>query len=751
MTQNPWNRPLPSDIVLGGEKKFTHPLPDPTQSWVITAGNPSSSTLGVKSRFSNRSGEILLQARYNEGLLESHSPREFPLPPTLSQMSWDWIEYHCQPLQDLMVEVINWVPDPRVICGRHRIHNNGSQRREITLKLTCQDELGRRGIRLSKETYQGRKILSGRSKDENLVLFLAGSETAPPGPSNQLVATFTLEPAGLTEIHWILICCDSDTDAHKTMDKVIRLDWDGELARRKIALSSQLQIITGNADWDFSLAFSQRQARTLLNQLILQTENCGRSDLALDPLQAWQLYLALTPLQTSNLEWLLRTTFQENPGKITSYPLEAELFWRAQQVGISQDLLKEFLPVVERNLNSWFSSNNDKDQDGVPEGPGKTLFDAGLYSSQEESLSIDPSQGDEYIETPGLAALLHNEICQLEKLQEMVPGSRIPLEFSKRKRKLADFILSSWEGGESRFRARDYQTHLSERGYALPGPIQNGWNILRAKLPYPARLTMQIPRTSENPIPGDLQVTFQGTDWQGRYRVETLTSQDILRYDSAGWGTTETIFSQLDYCIVLGLEGTQNILLLAPRSDKRDLSLTLPLWVEDLPVEMRENMINGSLAAPSSFWSAYGLKSCPLPGSSPVQLPLNLLVCQGLIKAGHTRLAGDIFKLWMDAISINLTQTGCLYSSWESQTGTRLGKGNQLESTLPIGLLLDLVGVRFLIDGDIILEEREPVLFPVQLNYRGVEITLAERESTVAQPGGDIFTLPRGKKAVIQF
>ena len=115
---------------------------------------------------------------------------------------------------------------------------------------------------------------------------LARSKTLPTGPSNQLVATSTLELAGITEIRWILICCDSDTDAHNYLDKVITLDWDGEIARRKIALSSQLQIITGNADRDFSLAFSQKQARLLFNQLILQTENSRPSDLPINHFQA---------------------------------------------------------------------------------------------------------------------------------------------------------------------------------------------------------------------------------------------------------------------------------------------------------------------------------------------------------------------------------------------------------------------------------------------------------------------------------
>ena len=747
MNQNPWNRPLPLEIVLGGEKRFTRPLPDPTQSWVVIGGAAPAAALRVKSRFADHLDEISLQARYCEGLLEGNSPGNFPQPPTLDQMSWDWIEYHYQPLRDLEVEVINWVPDPRVICGKHTIQNNGSQTREITLELTCQDEMGIPGIHLATETFQGRLILSGRSNRQNLLLFLAGSRNLPAAPSNQLTATSTLEPMGRTEIRWILICCDSDCEMHKYLDAVIKLDWEGEIARRKIALSSQLQIKTGNADRDFSLAFSQRQARLILHQQILQAENGLKRDFPLRPFPAWQLYLALAPLETPPLEQLLRTACGENLEEGPSFPIAAELLWQAQKAGVSPDLLQKFLPAVEGNLQAWFSILHDKDQDGIPEEPGGNLFQLDRYNPQDNSYGIDPYQNDETLETPGLAALLHNEICQLEKLREMAPG---PLEFSKRKKKLEEFILDSWQDDESRFQTRDYRTHLSKKGYSVPGPIQNGWNILRLKLPYPSRLILQVPRASDNHLPGDLRVALQGTDWQGRYRIEVLDSRNILRSENGGWGATETLFSELDYCVVVGLEGTQNINLVTHGADRQDLSLTLPLWFTDLPPEIGERMITTSLAESADFWSAYGLKSYPLPGNSPVQLPLNLLVCQGLIKSGHCRQAGDLFKRWTDVISLNLAQTGRLYSSWESKTGTSRGKGNLLESTLPIGLLLELLGVRFLVSGNLILEERDPVLFPVQLIYRGTEITLEEKETLVCRPGGDMITLPRGKKAVIQ-
>lgn len=691
----------------------------------------------------------MVRIECHEGSVKNHSPGKFSQPATLDQMSWDWIEFHYQPLENLGVEATIWVPDPRVICGLHHISNDHSQPRQITLTLTCQVEKGQRSLRLSNEDLQGRKILSGNFNHRSLGLFVTGSLSLPSGPSNQLKTTVYLEPGEETVIRWILIYGNSGADIHTSLEEIINLDWEGEIARRKIPLSHQLQIKTGNEDWDFSLAFSQRQARFLLNRLFLQAESSGPAGLPLNPFQAWQLFLALTPQDSSSLDWLLKALLQENREKGSYFPLEAELLWRAYQAGISQGRLREFIPAIEMDLGTWFSEISDKDQDGIPEEPKGNLFQLEYHFQGEEEDWLYSNQGDDTLESPGFAALLQNEIHQLLKLQDMISGISTSAGLNERNRTLEEFILASWKVDGSRFRTRDYQSHLSEQEYLLPCQIQNGWNILRTTLPYPSRLKIQIPRSSENHLRKEFLVTLQGTDWLGHYRVEDLTPQDFLWQEDGGWCITQSLFSQLDYCIVDGLERMQALRIKAPGSDRQDLSLLFPLWWVQLPADIGEKMITGSLTKPDSFWSDYGLKSYPTPINSPVQLPLNLLVLQGLIRSGHTRSAREVFINCLDTISMNLRRHGCLYSAWESKTGSGLGKQNDLESILPVGLLLDMLGTRFLISGELILEEKNPLFFPVHLYYRGVQITLQERETIICWPGGESTSYPRGEETVI--
>ncbi len=749
MSHVPWNRPLPPDIHLSGQRRFDPPLADPIHNWIISNGATSFPSLVVRSQVTDRTEEFLIKAEYYEGTLDLSFSGEFPLPPILNHMAWDWLEFHYHPLQRLSVTVTNWVPDPRVICGTHFIQNHGSKTREITLKLGCQGEVGGCRVPISIESFRGRKILSGNSSHRNLVLFMTGDKTISSHGLNQLLATTVLEPAEADEFRWILVYCESGTDANEYLDEIIKLDWNGEISRRKIMLNNQLRVITGNADRDFSLAFSQRQARLILNQFFLHREGNNPSTLSLSPLQAWQLIQALQPLDPASLEQLLREAIRDKDKKESSIPFEAELLWLAQQIGVNPNLLEEFLPIIDGNLSIWFSDERDKDGDGIPEEPAADLYQLNPAHWLHEPYGDKLEGYANTLETPGLAALLYNEIRQFGKLQEKIPGASATLDYMERQRTLKDYILGSWQDDEGRFQTRDYQSHFSQDGFDLSGPIQNGWHHFQSELPIPSRLTITINNTRRTRFPENLLVTLHGLDWQERYRIEELTTRDILWHENGGWGSTLSIFSRLDHCVVVGLETNQNVGIKASRTDKQDLSLLLPILMGCLPPDIKEKIIINSLGEGGSFWSDHGLRSYPQPGSSPVSPALNTLVIQGLIRNGCTELAGEIFQRWLDAASINLNQNGCLYSAWDAIGGVGMGKSNQLESTLPIGLLYELLGISFLGSRDLILEEKQPLFFPVKLIYRGAEIILQESETILQLPGSKETAYPRGKKAVI--
>lgn len=743
MSPSPWNQPLPPALTLGGEKGLNDPLLHPTQSWVVTGGSPN---LGIHSQIDDLPGEIVLQTSYWEGSQASSVPKDFPLPPILAYMSWDWLTYYCQPFPDLEVEVINWVPDPRVICGVHRLQNKSTKSREITFKLTCLDQPGLLGTRFSQESYQGRRILSGSSKYTNLVLFLSGNIFRSSGPTNQLASPVALKPAEKAETHWVLIFCESDSDARSYLQEVIQLDWPGELSRRKVSLANQLQVNTGNPDWDFSIACSQRLAQVLFQQLILQAEKPDSSLPDLNTFQVWQLTQALTPLEAGKLEWLLENTIPVKHNQEPNFPIQVELLSQALSYGLDQDLVSELLLDAEKNLISWFSPSNDKDQDGIPENPEQDIFQTGqhhgMLDNKDDLWGIPAG-----LESPALAALLLNELRQLQIVQKNLPQESFKPEHDSRMKILEDFIRSSWFDHEGRFQPQDFQTHTSEKGYTLPVRIMNGWNNLQCELPYPSQLILQLAGSDSHSQLTKLQVIFHGLDWQERYRIEVLNAQELVWQGNNYRGITKSIFKRLDHCVVSGINKHQEFQIKMPGSDRYDLSLILPLWMEDLPPEIGQKLLHHWLTDPTHFWSEFGLKTDALKEKSLVQLPLNTLIMAGMIKKDYGPLAANLFKHWLEAVSLNLKRTGSLYAAWEAQKGNGLGKVNRIESLLPIGLLLELLGVQIHLAGDVVLKDRTPLIFPVKLYFKGIELVLEEKKTVLLRPGRAPKTHSREKKA----
>jgi hypothetical protein len=331
----------------------------------------------------------------------------------------------------------------------------------------------------------------------------------------------------------------------------------------------------------------------------------------------------------------------------------------------------------------------------------------------------------------------------------MIPDGSDPYERYQRARLLKQFIQDSWVEETGQFQTRDYQSHLSNDSFPLPGPLHGGWNAINRSLPHPSRLALKMPR----PAAGDYQpgplATFHGRDYKDRYRIEELHGKDFHWQKNHGWGTTRSIFSRIDHYVLADEIQSHHVFIQAPRSAKGDLSLIFPLWMEGLPKEIGESLVNRTLSDPAYFWSDYGLRSFPGLDQGLISLPLNLIVTQGLIRHGFTTQAREIFFGWVKAASINLLEKGSLYSSWDGRTGVGVGKVNQVEGCLPIGLLLDLLQVRIAGIKELILEANSPILFPFQLFYRGVEITLKENETRVVRPGGEEILYPRGEEAVI--
>lgn len=735
--------------------RFPEPLSDPLQSWILEFDRE----LGIKSSSASLPGAVFLSTDFQEGRLAVFSPSDFREAPRLLEYSWDWIEYHYSPLQDLAVTVLNWIPDPRVVCTSLQLVNKSSFQRQITLQLNCR--IPRAGGRSSigPRLYQGRWILAGECGDQSVVLYLNG-DNLPIAAAASLSTELQIDPGEKCHLRWIFGSASGAGTAQDYLQRVLSLDWDGEIARRKIQKSSQLEITTGSPDRDWGLALSQKQAQLIMESLVRRANEGQRGQTRLSSLQAWLLCQALLPLSPGSLENLLELRFPEpecdqgaggnHPHQPGPFPLDGELLWELHRAGLAAETWKRHLSRVEADLRMWFSREFDRDGDGIPEMQKGGLFEIRMGKpGRTAALSGLGIEGGR--EHPGLAGLLANELVRLEDLRGVINPDTLPGKWTGVRQTLADFIQGCWDPINFQFNSRDSITHLSNEQDLYAVDIGAGWNRIGVELPHPSRLILIIEAPSPGRIPGSGSIILCGIDWQGRSRVEEIIPTQISWNDGRGWAITESSYAYLDHCTATEFEKDDIIQIRTAPSCRQEISLLLPLWSPDFPRNVLEDFLLKTLDNPERYSSRYGLRSAPEPGARAVQLLWNVLTARALHRLGKNQLAADLAGRWLEALEINLLESGTSFPDWDDQTGLGWGKENGIESLFPVALYLRMQGVEFRTDCRLILEPYSALSRDIRLKFRGVEIILEGKKVTVLRPGNDPEILDRSGGLIIQF
>ncbi len=734
---------------MGGENRFFSNFQHPNRGWILCQNTdypsgpvlePYPETTGFSFWFSPQ----LSDPTKTSIDLNDHYPA-----PILDNFSWDWIEFHYQPLKDLMVRSLYWVPDPGVICGKSWIINHSDQSQRVVLDLACRLQSQGVGSLMILEDIKGRPVLTGNLGEQSLFLFLARDPVPRAGPHPYLQTTLSLAPMEETKVQWICVLADTKPAALEILEQVIQLDWPGEISRRKVALQGHLKISTGDPDWDFALALSQKQAQLKYQQLTSRDHPETSRNIEITPFQALFLLHSIQPLTPGSVKNILDLVFRQDTGQkhpeknsdndLTPPLLAAELLWEVHRSGYDPEIWSDYLPAVNKWLKGWFSTKLDKDRDGIPELTCPLILD--LAGVEIDDLSAaNQLIPYPYLESPGLGALIYNDLCKMDELVKISETS-IDFEIQEKKGLLLEFLRETWNSENGRFQNRDSQSHIVINGFAISEDIQPGLNILRADLQQPTRIGVQHRRFKPDQAPGEFTIIFHGQDLRGNSRVEEVHSMNFTWGKRFDWGITESIFLKLDFCTLKcsGLEGELN--LVAPSTTGNDLTLTLPLWADVLPDDQAQSFIQNVLLDSGQYWTPYGFSSMPGGGDSIVQSSWNLLLGQALMRYGKLKQSAELIDRWMAALVPSVSGSGIMYPAYHARTGEGMGQKDSLESLFPVRFFLQVLGIEFLEDRYITIQGENPFPWPVKLSYRGVIIERGKHQTTIFRPGKELITL----------
>jgi len=748
MNQKSWNRDLPESFYLTAENRFTSYDPFQNQGWILHQnwGNPPA--LVIQPDLADSSGHYRIFPFFIEGTHTVFFPGDFVQPPKLNDFLVNLIEYSFSPLSKILVTITNWVPDPAVVCGMIKVKNQSNSTRTIHLDLAGHLTDLTAGMRMSAMDHSGRDILTGQMGDTHPVLFMSGSTQAGKGPFPCLSSELIIAPEGELEVNWVSALGDSQGESLKLIDNLIQMDWAGEISRLKIQEQSQLEIITGNPDWNFAFKLSQKEAAGFMSKHFPQGNSSLNSGRILSPFEALYLLDVLTPIDLQAVNKILdrvlsavRKNGMLPEGRCNTFlnlptlPLTGELFWQASQIAPLQQGKKILLEKLETLLKHWFLPIYDQDGDGIPELTHPCQLNLVDFrppnSIPEHELSVDYP----FIESPGLITLLLNDLTRLGELQASL-GQNVTDDPADIKRgKLTNFLNESWNSKESCFYNRDRDSHLTLPGRLISKDPGNGFHILRENMPHPTRIGFLIQGESVSGIIPDFQITLHGYGQNGNYRVEQIYPAQIRWLENQGRTVSDCVYSHLDYIAVENFAVDLHLTIYCPHTIREDITMLLPLWGKNLDIQKADALINNTLTNQEKFWSTFGIRTIPAGDYSAVQLPWNILLGKALLAHDKRSLAANLFSKLMEAILINLNDSGCFFSAYDASTGNGRGIQNSLEGLIPMGFFLQVLGIQIINEREIEVEGDHPFPWPVILRYRGMVIYRDQEQTRVDFPG----------------
>jgi hypothetical protein len=154
-------------------------------------------------------------------------------------------------------------------------------------------------------------------------------------------------------------------------------------------------------------------------------------------------------------------------------------------------------------------------------------------------------------------------------------------------------------------------------------------------------------------------------------------------------------------------------------------------------------MIGRALLDTKRFNRPFGVPACPLltkveaeSVSQAVHLPWNLLIGEGLLRYGYRSDAARLVAHIMTGIIQNLKQNRAFYERYHAEKGTGIGERNALSGLAPLGLFMEVLGVRIYSSTRVKIEGENPFPWNVTIQYKGLKIFRGQKRTEIVFANG---------------
>ena len=747
------------------------------QIWSLHLERSEPPSLALRTTFGLRAASLRLFPRFVDGDTAVNDPAAFNSPPVVKLFYPNYILAAYSPFMGIDVEAEYWVPDSHSITGRIRITNSRLSARQFRFEWAAILRPSPEGQRMAATEIESVTVLAGKTDGINPVLFMTGGPEASSGPYPALSIELDLAPGGTRQFVWAHAGLPEREASFFLAKEQVAQNWETELARLDVINGRMIEIETGNKDWDAALAFSQK---TAFNMIVGPTENLPYRSFVLsrhpdqgfsprgnglDYSYLWNgqpvmeadfltsLIVTSAPeLAKEILENFLSTQTQKGyidwkpglgsqRGRMLATPLLVNMTWRIFQTTEDRAFLEEVFPKLIAFIQAWFTPEEDRDGDGIPE------WSHPLQSGYEDHPTFSQwhtwSQGADISQTenPALCSFLYHEIQLLVGIARKINQTGPVTALESLADNLKSAVEASWDNRNNIYRYWDRESHLSPAGEFLGSRQGPGELFLQRDFEQPVRLLLQIQSSEGRSRP--ITVFIHGTSTSDRHRVETISEENFQWYLGRGNVTSERIYQHVEHIQVEGIESEDQVSIRVVDLAVQDQTLLLPLWA-GIPEKSRaKKLVAETITDETRFWQQFGIPAYvsyqlepETDASHNIYLPWNNLIGEGLVRYGYLEEAVSLFTRLMDGIVENLKRDQTFYQHIDSQTGKGIGERHTLLGLPPIGLFLEILGVRILSSRRVALQGHNPFPMPITIKFRGLTILREQKQTKITFPGG---------------
>jgi hypothetical protein len=783
----------PLSLTLAADARFSSPDYSNDHIWEMNFGGGDPPALNLQTTFGLRARWLRLFPRFLRKEISLIHPDEFARPPALVSFYPNYLSVSFAPFPGVDVLAEYWAASSQAVSGRLTFTNASVLNEDFRFEwIALLSPLSSQGESMVAVPMGPGTILQGKTSEIFPVCVLSGNPGTGSGPYPGLAVDVSLPAGGSTQLTWALSACETTQSSYRRACQTLERDWESELTRIEMQnTGQQVEITTGKTDWDAALALSQKVAYQSFLPIRAEAEMNGSSPsapplphasfvLSRQPdqgysvrgdgtdypylwngqplLDAYYLTSLILPGGAQYARGLIEnflSTQQENgfvdwkPGlsgqrsRRLAQPLLATLACQVAPYLQDDSWLPSLYPALLKFVRCWFSPEHDRDQDGFPE------WDHPLQTGLEDAPMYDPwhggSQGVEItsLESPSLLAFLFNECRCLLKISEACGFSDDQEWLHQKLQQLAALLDSTWDSHNACYRYRDRETHQSGSGSVLMTIKGAGIFPARNAFKQGHRLLLNLYSQEEGTRPATVVLT--GENEAGEI-MEQITPGRFYWTGGRAHYTTQNLFLKLKKVEVSGVFEGDRLTVSTADYTLIDLSLFMPLWA-GLPDSRRANaMVEKKLKAQFSTPFGYGIIPVKAAkeeysGLNRVLLPWNHLIGEALLANGHRSEAAALVNSLMNTMMPSLKQNHAFAEGFHADNGRPFGERNSLRGLAPIGLFLQVIGIKFLSRDVIILDGLNPFPGPITVKYSGITITCRADGAEILFPTGQSVTI----------